>query len=50
MQKMNKEICPRGICSDMGWISKTYESIVCLPNSIVVSIEGSKNIEIDIIS
>lgn len=30
MQEMSKEICPEGICSDTGWISKSHQSIVCL--------------------
>lgn len=50
MQEMDREICPKGICSETGWINKTYQSIVCLPNSIVVSIEENKDSEIDIIS
>lgn len=49
MLEMSKELCPNGICSDTGWISKTYQSIVCLPNKIIVTIEGSENEEIDII-
>ncbi|WP_096635782.1 NusG domain II-containing protein [Clostridium cochlearium] len=47
MLEMNKEICPNAICSDTGWINKGYQSIVCLPNSIIVTIEGSKDEEID---
>jgi len=33
--------CPRKICMRQGKISKPGESLVCLPNQIVVSIEGS---------
>jgi len=44
---MNKEICPNAICSDTGWIDKGYQSIVCLPNNIVVTIEGNKDEGID---
>lgn len=47
MVEMDKEICPNGICSDTGWIDKSYQSIVCLPNKIIVSIQGSKNEVID---
>ncbi|KOA20384.1 hypothetical protein CLHOM_12030 [Clostridium homopropionicum DSM 5847] len=47
MLEMNKEICPNAICSDTGWIDKGYQSIVCLPNNIVVTIEGNKNESID---
>ncbi|KUO76865.1 MAG: hypothetical protein APF77_21525 [Clostridia bacterium BRH_c25] len=40
MEEMEIEICPQKICSETGWISKPYETIVCLPNKIVVSIEN----------
>lgn len=47
MLEMDKKICPNVICSDTGWIDKGYQSIVCLPNNIVVTIEGSENDGID---
>lgn len=47
MLEMDKKICPEGICSDTGWISKSYQSIVCLPNKIVVSFEQNQDSEID---
>lgn len=47
MLEMDKEICPNAICSDTGWIDKGYQSIVCLPNNIIVTIEGSKEEVID---
>lgn len=37
MLPLDKGLCPQGICSHMGWISKNYQSIVCVPNRIVVS-------------
>ncbi len=39
MKEMDRKICPRGICSDTGWIEKSHEMIVCLPNKIVVKFE-----------
>ncbi|MCM0647277.1 NusG domain II-containing protein [Clostridium swellfunianum] len=48
MLEMDKEICPNAICSDAGWINKGYQSIVCLPNNIVVTIESSENEFIDV--
>lgn len=42
MLEMTKEICPNAICSETGWIQSTNQSIVCLPNKIVVKIEGVK--------
>jgi len=49
MLEMSKELCPNGICSDTGWIDKTYQSIVCLPNKIIITIEGGMKSEIDVI-
>ncbi len=40
MVEMDKEVCPNAICSDTGWVDKGHQSIVCLPNNIVVTIEG----------
>lgn len=47
MLEMNKEICPNTVCSDTGWINSGYQSIVCIPNKIVVTIQGNKNEGID---
>lgn len=46
MVEMNQEICPKSICSNTGWIETAYQSIVCLPNQIIVRIEGAKDDEI----
>lgn len=43
MLEMDRAICPKAICSNTGWIQSTYQSIVCLPNKITVTIEGSSN-------
>lgn len=47
MLEMDKSICPNAICSDTGWINKTYQMIVCLPNNIVVTLEGNVKEEVD---
>jgi hypothetical protein len=47
MLEMNRDICPEAICSDTGWISKGYESIICLPNKIVVSFENAQSDSVD---
>ncbi len=51
MLEMSKEICPKSICSETGWIDNSYKSIVCLPNKIVVTIEseGQEN-EVDMVA
>jgi len=43
--KVDSENSPKYICSKQGYISKSYESIICLPNEIVIKIQ--KNDEID---
>jgi len=43
MVPMSQEICPKSICSNTGWIETTYQSIVCLPNQIIVRIEGAND-------
>lgn len=47
MLVMDKKICPNAICSDTGWISKSYQTIVCLPNNIILTLESSKKSVID---
>lgn len=49
MLKMDKKICPKAICSETGWIDKSYQSIICLPNKIIVTIEGNDEELIDTI-
>ncbi len=36
-----KDICPLGICSSMGPISKPGQCMICLPNRIIVRIKES---------
>ena len=47
MLPMEEELCPRGICSHTGWISRGFQSIVCVPNRIVVSFAGGKDAGVD---
>ena len=42
--------CHDKLCIKQGWISKTGESIVCLPNRISISITGEEKNEIDSIT
>lgn len=39
--------CPDGTCQKSGAIHFTGESIVCLPNGLVITIEGAAKTEID---
>lgn len=45
MMEMDKEICPEGICSNTGWIKEEYETIVCMPNGIILKIKNNGNIQ-----
>lgn len=43
--RVNEEVSPLHICSKQGYISKSYESIVCLPNKIVIKIVDNETID-----
>lgn len=43
MLEMEKDICPERICSNTGWIKESYETIVCMPNGIIVNIREDKD-------
>jgi hypothetical protein len=40
---MSKELCPRGICSRIGWIKNPKAEIVCVPNRLIVQVLGERN-------
>ena len=42
--------CPDKLCVKMGRISKTGQSITCLPNRLIVKIEGAGKAEFDALS
>ena len=39
--------CPDEICRNQRAISKAGESIVCLPNKVIISVKGGSNEQID---
>ncbi len=39
--------CPDHLCEKMGKISKSGQSLICLPNHVVVEISGGKETEYD---
>lgn len=45
---MTEASCPDKICVSHRKISKTNETIVCLPNRVVVTIENAGDAEIDV--
>ena len=44
---MTEADCPDQLCVHQKAISRTGESIICLPNQVVVSVQGSKESELD---
>jgi len=42
--------CFQKICVNIGWINKPGQNIVCLPNKVLVTIEGKESPKIDAVS
>ena len=42
--------CPDQICVDQVEISKTGETIVCLPNKVIVEVKGAEAAEVDAVT
>jgi hypothetical protein len=36
--------CPNKICVRTGWRSRSGESIICVPNAVLIRIEGESNV------
>lgn len=47
---ITKASCPDGICVNHRAVSKQSQSIVCLPNKVVVEIESGEEAELDAIT
>lgn len=43
--RVNEENSPRHLCSKQGWISKQNESIICLPNRIIIMIKAEDDLD-----
>lgn len=43
--KVEDENSPKHLCSKQGFVSSSYESIVCLPNKIVIKIKNRDDID-----
>lgn len=48
--KMKEANCPDQLCVNQKAISKNNESIICLPNKVVVEVESRENSEFDAVS
>jgi hypothetical protein len=42
--------CFQRICINTGWIDKPGQNIVCLPNKVLVTIEGKRSPKVDAVS
>jgi hypothetical protein len=42
--------CVQKICVNTGWISRPGQNIICLPNKVLVTIEGKENSKTDAVS
>lgn len=47
---MTEADCPDGLCVKQHAISKTGETIVCLPHKVVIEVEGAQESELDAIT
>ncbi|MFI3307714.1 MAG: NusG domain II-containing protein [Mycoplasmatota bacterium] len=45
MIKVAEEISPLNLCSKQGYIENSYETIICLPNKIIVEIQYLETID-----
>jgi hypothetical protein len=43
--RVKEENSPRHLCSKQGFIKESYESIICLPNEIVIKIMAKDNLD-----
>lgn len=48
--RMEYSTCHNQICVNQGLIDSTGQSIICLPNKVVVSISGGKEGNVDVIA
>ena len=43
--RVKEETSRRNLCSIQGYISKSYQTIICLPNEVVIKIEQKNNLD-----
>lgn len=49
--RVHSSSCPQQICVDTGWISETYEQIVCAPNLVFIIVKAdSEKEQIDVLT
>lgn len=47
---MEEADCPDKLCVNQKAVSKNHESIICLPNKVIVEVDSSENSEFDAVS
>ena len=50
MADMTKASCPDKLCVDQKAVSRRGESIICLPNKVIVEVEGGEEREYDAVT
>lgn len=48
--RITQSTCPLKICIKKGWIYRQGDSIICLPNQVIIRVEGDKEQDFDAIS
>ncbi len=48
--RVKNSTCKRKICVHTGWISKDGQSIVCVPNRVIIYTEGAKSASCDLMT
>jgi hypothetical protein len=49
-QMLPPEICPRKICMQAGWITRPGETLICVPNRLVIRLVGKQTPKVDVIA
>lgn len=47
---MPVSVCPRKICSHTGWIRRAGETIICVPNRLVIRLAGEGSRPVDAVT
>ena len=47
--RVKEEESPLNYCSIQGWVARSNHPIVCLPNSLLIVIEGKKQVDYDMV-
>ena len=48
--RVAKSVCPQHVCINMGWIKYSGQTIVCVPNQVLIEIKSTEPAVIDAVS